>query len=256
MKTGLSSEANSTVWSDALGGDMHILIVEDEASIREPLVSYLSDNDLRIKESANAEEARKQLAAYTFDLIILDIMMPGEDGLSLCRYVRETSDTPIIMLTAKSEDIDRIIGLEVGADDYVSKPFNPRELLARIRAVLRRVRDAPLLKSVSGNPAYAFGDWVLKTGERLLVGVDGICVSLSTGEYDLLYAMVLRPHMVLSREQLLDLSRGRDADSFDRSVDNMISRLRRKIEADPKEPKLIKTIWGGGYSFAADVREI
>lgn len=237
-------------------GAEHILVVEDEASIRDPLVSYLSGNELRVKEAADSEEARRLLSAHRFDLIILDIMLPGEDGLSLTRFVRETISTPVILLTAKSEDVDRIVGLEIGADDYVTKPFNPRELLARIRAVLRRSCSAPLIASKSTNPTYSFGRWILKTGDQSLVGSDGVSVSLSTGEYNLLCAMVRRPRTVLTRDQLLDLSSGREANSFDRSIDNMISRLRRKIEVDPKKPQLIKTIWSGGYQLNADVREL
>ena len=256
MNFGLSESECDPFGSESLAGPAHILLVEDEKSIREPLSVYLADNGFRIKEAIDASAAREMMAAFQFHLVILDIMMPGEDGISLCRHIRETCNLPVIMLTAKSEDIDRIIGLEIGADDYVSKPFNPRELLARIRAVLRRTGEAPLVRSGAQNPAYAFGDWVLKTSERSLVGVDGVAVSLSSGEFDLLHAMVLRPHMVLSRDQLLDLSRGRDAESLDRSIDNMISRLRRKIEIDPKDPKIIKTIWGGGYSLIADVREL
>ncbi|TDF35842.1 response regulator [Alteromonadaceae bacterium M269] len=234
----------------------HILIVEDEESIREPLASYLSDNDYRVKEAGNAEEARKLMSVYHFNLVILDIMMPGENGISLCRHIRETYNTPTIMLTAKTEEVDRIVGLEVGADDYVSKPFSPRELLARMHAVLRRVHEAPKVGIDSQNANYSFGDWVLKTAEQVLVDAEGINISLSTGEYNLLLAMVNRPNRVLSREQLLDLSQGRDAEHFDRSIDNMISRLRRKVELDPKKPKIIKTVWGGGYSFNSDVRQI
>ncbi len=234
----------------------HVLIVEDEESIREPLATYLSENSYRIREASDAAEARKLLAVYHFNLVILDIMMPGENGISLCRHVRETYNTPIIMLTAKSEEIDRIVGLEVGADDYVTKPFSPRELLARMHAVLRRAQEAPMVRSDAQNPNFSFGDWVLKTAEQVLVDTDGVNISLSTGEYNLLHAMVTRPHRVLSREQLLDLSQGRDADNFDRSIDNMISRLRRKVEADPKKPRVIKTVWGGGYSFNSDVREV
>ena len=256
MQTEISTTTGVYERSDELAEASHILIVEDESSIREPLARYLTDNGLRTKEAADASEARRLLAAHQFDLVILDIMMPGEDGLSLCRFVRERYGMPIIMLTAKAEDIDRIIGLEIGADDYVTKPFNPRLLLARIRAVMRRVTEAPLVRAESMTPAYAFGDWVLKTDERTLTDADGVAVSLSTGEFNLLHAMVVRPHKVLTREQLLDLSRGRDADPFDRSVDNMISRLRRKIEPDPKKPTLIKTVWGDGYSFNADVREL
>ncbi len=233
-----------------------LLIVEDEASIREPLVSYFERNQFRVKEAKGAAEARTLLTAHAFDLVISDIMMPGEDGLSLCRHIRSTSNLPVILLTAKSEELDRILGLEVGADDYVVKPFSPRELLARVKAVLRRANSLPPRQAAPDTERYAFGDWVLKTGERELVGADGLNVPLSTGEYALLLVLVERPRLVLTRDQLLDLTQGREAGVFDRSIDNQISRLRRKIEDDPKAPKYIKTVWGGGYSFAAEVRKL
>ena len=233
-----------------------LLIVEDEASIREPLVKYFENNQFRVKAAANAAEARALLAAHVFDLVISDIMMPGEDGLSLCRHIRATSNLPVILLTARTEELDRILGLEVGADDYVTKPFSPRELFARVKAVIRRTQSLPPKQVSPETAAYAFGDWVLKTGERELVGPDGLSVPLSSGEYTLLLVLVERPKLVLTRDQLLDLTQGREAGVFDRSIDNQISRLRRKIEDDPKTPKYIKTVWGGGYSFATDVRKL
>ncbi len=233
-----------------------LLIVEDEASIREPLVSYFETNKFRVKAAANAAQARTLLSAHAFDLAIVDIMMPGEDGLSLCRHIRDSSTLPVIMLTARAEEIDRILGLEVGADDYVTKPFSPRELLARVKAVIRRTNSLPPRQTPPETTSYAFGDWVLKTGERELVGADGLSVPLSSGEYALLLVMLERPRLVLSRDQLLDLTQGREASVFDRSIDNQISRLRRKIEDDPKTPKYIKTVWGGGYSFSAEVRKL
>ncbi|MDP8913500.1 MAG: winged helix-turn-helix domain-containing protein, partial [Pseudomonadota bacterium] len=187
---------------------------------------------------------------------ILDIMMPGEDGLSLCRHIRATSELPIILVTARTEDTDRIIGLEMGADDYVLKPFNPRELVARIRAVLRRAGSGDARQRAPESASYAFGEWVLKAGERTLVDREGLSVPLSTGEFNLLLALVTRPRQVLSRDQLLDLTRGREAAAFDRSIDNQVSRLRRKIESDPREPALIKTVWGGGYALATDVTRL
>ena len=234
----------------------NILIVEDEASIREPLVKYFENNQFRVKAVANAAEARALLAAHAFDLVISDIMMPGEDGLSLCRHIRSTSNLPVILLTARTEELDRILGLEVGADDYVLKPFSPRELLARVKAVVRRTNSLPPKQTSPETAAYAFGDWVLKTGERELVDADGLSVPLSSGEYTLLLTLVERPKLVLTRDQLLDLTQGREAGVFDRSIDNQISRLRRKIEEDPKTPKYIKTVWGGGYSFATEVRKL
>jgi two-component system OmpR family response regulator len=244
--------------ADVSGESMsqNILIVEDEASIREPLAKYFDSNGFRVRAAPNAAEARTLLSAHAFDLVIADIMMPGEDGLSLCRHIRATSNLPVILLTAKTEELDRILGLEVGADDYVTKPFSPRELLARVKAVLRRANSLPPKQSPPDTARYAFGDWVLKTGERELVGPDGLSVPLSTGEYALLLAMVERPKLVLTRDQLLDLTQGREAGVFDRSIDNQISRLRRKIEEDPRTPKYIKTVWGGGYTFAAEVRKL
>ena len=233
-----------------------LLIVEDEASIREPLVKYFEENQFRVKAASNAAEARALLTAHTFDLVISDIMMPGEDGLSLCRHIRSTSNLPVILLTARAEELDRILGLEVGADDYVVKPFSPRELLARVKAVVRRTNSLPPRQVSPETVAYAFGEWVLKTGERELVGPDGLTVPLSSGEYALLLVLVERPKLVLTRDQLLDLTQGREANLFDRSIDNQISRLRRKIEEDPKTPKYIKTVWGGGYSLASDVRKL
>jgi len=181
-------------------------------------------------------------------------MMPGDDGLTLCRELRGKSDMPVIMLTAMGEDIDRIIGLEVGADDYVAKPFNPRELLARIRAVMRRAGAAP--RSGEGEaPAsvLSFAGWSLDTGGRILTGPDGQPVELTSGEFDLLLALAERPQRVLSREQLLDLTRGRESSPFDRSIDVQVSRLRRKIEPDPARPELIKTVRSGGYMFTPTV---
>lgn len=233
-----------------------LLIVEDEASIREPLVKYFENNQFRVKAAPNASEARALLAAHAFDLVIADIMMPGEDGLSLCRHIRSTGNLPVILLTARAEELDRILGLEVGADDYVVKPFSPRELLARVKAVIRRANSLPPKQAPPETASYAFGDWVLKTGERELVGADGLTVPLSSGEYALLLVLVERPKLVLTRDQLLDLTQGREAGVFDRSIDNQISRLRRKIEEDPKTPRYIKTVWGGGYSFAAEVRKL
>jgi two-component system, OmpR family, response regulator len=232
----------------------HILLVDDEREIREPLASYLSRNGVRVTKAENAAAARQLLSAYAIDLVLLDIMMPGEDGLALAGFIRATTSIPIILLTAKAEEMDRVVGLEIGADDYVTKPFSPRELLARIKAVLRRAGES----RVRGPDAdtYGFGPWLLKSGERELVGEDNVAIPLSTGEYNLLHAFVTHPRRVLSRDQLLDLSQGRELAAFERSIDNHISRLRRKIEADPASPRLIKTVWGGGYMLAAEVRKL
>lgn len=234
----------------------HILVVDDEREIREPLAKYLAKNGMRASLAANASDARRELKTSAIDMVVLDIMMPGEDGLSLCRHLRETADIPVILLTAMAEDTDRVVGLEIGADDYLTKPFNPRELLARIRAVLRRANAVPRPREADAGERLKFGGWVLDVGRRELVGGDGVAAPLSTAEFKLLAAFLRRPGIVLSREQLLDLTSGRGADVFDRTIDNQVSRLRRKIEADPKNPALIKTVWGGGYMLATSVEEV
>ena len=234
----------------------HLLLVDDERSIREPLAQYLTKQGFRVTQVGDAEAARTRLSAYSIDLVVLDIMMPGEDGLSLCRHIRATSEVPVILLTAKSEETDRIVGLEMGADDYVVKPFSPRELAARIKVVLRRMQAGGTRLSAPETGSYAFSGWVLKTGERALVDRDGVSVPLSTGEYSLLLALVMRPRAVLTRDQLLDLTQGREAAAFDRAIDNQVSRLRKKIEPDAKNPTLIKTVWGGGYTLASDVTKL
>ncbi len=230
----------------------HILVVDDHRDIRDLLARFLAKHGLRASVAENAAAARKALAAADVDLVVLDIMMPGEDGLSLTRYLRESTEIPIILLTAMGEETDRIVGLEVGADDYVAKPFNPRELLARIKAVLRRAQTLPR-PSASEKGRLAFDRWILDLGRRELVDEKGVAVPLSSGEFRLLAALVERPGMVLTRDQLLDLTRGRSAQPFDRSIDNQVSRLRKKIERDPRTPALIKTAWGDGYSFAGEV---
>ncbi len=231
----------------------HILVVDDHAQIREPLAKYLGKQGLRVTMADGAAQARKALAGNAIDLVVLDVMMPGEDGLSLCRHLRATGDTPVILLTAMAEETDRVVGLEMGADDYVVKPFNPRELLARIKAVLRRTTALPRDHAGLKSGAVRFDRWTLEVDRRELVNDSGVAVPLSTAEFQLLSAMLERPRVVLSRDQLLDLTRGRDARAFDRSIDNQISRLRKKIESDPKDPQLIKTVWGGGYMLATDV---
>jgi two-component system, OmpR family, response regulator len=230
----------------------HILVVDDQRDIRDLLARYLAKHGFRASVAESADAARRVLRAANIDLIVLDIMMPGEDDLSLTRSVRESYDLPVILLTAMGEETDRIVGLEVGADDYLPKPFNPRELLARIRAVLRRVQTLPRSRAPEKGQ-LCFDRWRLDLSRRELLDEKGVIVPLSSGEYRLLLALIERPGMVLSRDQLLDLTRGRSAQPFDRSIDNQISRLRRKIERDPKNPALIKTAWGDGYSFAAEV---
>ncbi|MBW4329402.1 response regulator [Stakelama sp. CBK3Z-3] len=234
----------------------HLLLVDDERSIREPLAQYLTKQGFRVTQAGDAASARDRLNAYAIDLVILDIMMPGEDGLSLCRHIRATSEVPVILLTAKTEETDRIVGLEIGADDYVTKPFSPRELAARIKVVLRRLDAGGTRQSAPDSGAFSFAGWVLKTGERALIDREGVTVALSTGEYNLLHALVTRPRQVLTRDQLLDLTQGREAAAFDRAIDNQVSRLRKKIEPDPKNPTIIKTVWGGGYTLSAEVTRL
>jgi two-component system OmpR family response regulator len=222
--------------------DPHILVVDDHRDIRESLAQFLRKNGRRATAVADAEAARKAIKDSRVDLVILDIMMPGEDGLSLCRWLREGERLPVILLSARAEDIDRIVGLEVGADDYVVKPFNPRELLARIDAVLRRTYALPPHSETPSGETIRFDRWTLKLAERELVDDAGASHELSTGEYRLLLTFLQRPKVVLSRDQLLDLAFDRGSEVFDRAVDTQVSRLRRKIEVDPSAPKLIKTV--------------
>ena len=233
----------------------HLLIVDDDREIRDLLARFLRKHGFRIQTAADGREMFAALGAGRFDLIVLDLMLPGEDGLSLCRRVRANSALPIVMLTAVGEDTDRIVGLELGADDYLSKPFNPRELLARIRAVLRRATETRRQTDDGRARRFEFQDWTLDADRRTLHAPDGAPADLTAGEYGLLLAFVEHPGRVLTRDQLLDLTRGREAGPFDRSVDIQVSRLRRKIEDDPKRPALIKTVRSGGYVFAGTVRE-
>jgi len=231
----------------------HILVVDDHRDIRDLVGKYLAKHGLRVTVAEGGVAMRRALKASAVDLVVLDIMMPGEDGLSLCRHLRETTQLPVILLTAMAEDTDRVVGLEIGADDYLTKPFNPRELLARIKAVLRRTQSLPPQRRAAGSERLRFDRWTFDPNRREVIDRDGAAVPLSTAEARLLATFLDHPHMVLSRDQLLDLTQGRAAKVFDRSIDNQVSRLRRKIEADPKAPALIKTVWGGGYSFAAKV---
>jgi two-component system, OmpR family, response regulator len=234
----------------------HILIVDDHHEIRDLVSRILSKEGYRVSLAADGRAMRKVLADSRIDLILLDLMLPGEDGLSLCRGLRAESSIPIIMLTAKGEEVDRVIGLEMGADDYLPKPFGSRELLARIKAVLRRSHMAPTADEPQHKAKrYLFDRWILDADVRELLRDDGVTMALSTGEYDLLFALVERPHRMLSRDQLLDLARGRAAVPLDRSIDTQVSRLRKKLELDPGNPKIIKTVWGGGYVFASDVSQ-
>jgi two-component system OmpR family response regulator len=230
----------------------HVLVVEDARDIREPLARFLREHGYRTTTAAEAAAARRAMKSSAIDLVVLDINMPGEDGLSLCRSIRDTSNVPVILLTARGEEVDRIIGLEMGADDYMPKPFSPRELVARIAAVLRRTHALPPRQLPPEAGRVRFGDWVLDTGQLELIGSDGMATPLSSGEFRLLQALLERPKIALTRNQLLDLTKGKDAELYDRSVDNHISRLRKKLEPDPKNPRYIKTVWGGGYMFAVD----
>lgn len=239
-----------------------ILIVDDNCEIRESIYEYLYGNELSCDTAKDSIEARKKLSINNYELIILDIMMPGEDGLSLCRYIYENYKIPVILLTAKGDDTDKIIGLEVGADDYLSKPFNPRELLARVKAILRR--ESILKQNINSEnhyqqtryenrKFYKFGDWFLNIDQQEIFKNNEDPLELSTGEAKLLLAFLDNPKKILTRDQLLDIVSNRSLVAYDRSIDNQISRLRKKIEDDPKKPKYIKTVWGGGYSFGAVV---
>lgn len=232
----------------------HILIVDDHREIRDAVTRYLERNGFRATAAKDAIEMDAILANGEFDLIVLDVMMPGEDGISVCRRLSVASAIPILMLTALSEDMDRIVGLEIGADDYLTKPFNPRELLARIKAILRRAsRIESTAGTLTGEQVH-FAGWTLDTDLRKLTGYQGRTVDLTAAEFKLLTILLERPRVILSRDQLLDLTAGRSAKVFDRAIDNQISRLRRKIEIDPARPEIITTIRGGGYCLAVDVR--
>jgi two-component system OmpR family response regulator len=233
----------------------HIAVVDDHREIRELVKKYLVLQGYRVTTAENGHALRRLVDTGAPDLIVLDIMMPGEDGLTLCRELRARSGPaiPIIFLTAKADETDRVIGLELGADDYLVKPFSSRELLARIKAVLRRVNSLPPQRATRRAGSMRFDRWVLSLGRRELQGDDGVGIPLSTAEFRLLKVFIEHPGMILSRDQLLDLTVGREAEPFDRSIDNQISRLRRKVEVDPKNPLIIQTHRGGGYSFMPEV---
>jgi len=234
----------------------HILIVDDHREIRDLVSRTLAKEGFRVSTAGDGRMMRKVLADSHIDLIVLDLMLPGEDGLALCRVLRTESNIPIIMLTAKGDEVDRVIGLEMGADDYLPKPFGSRELISRIKAVLRRSRMPATDDEHRPKPKrYRFDRWSFDVETRDLFRDDGVVVPLSTGEHDLLLALVERPQRTLNRDQLLDLARRRTATAFDRSVDTQVSRLRKKIERDPSDPKIIKTVWGGGYVFTPTVRQ-
>lgn len=234
----------------------HILIVDDHREIRDAVRSYLERNGFRATTARDASEMNDKMRAGQFDLIVLDVMMPGEDGISVCRRLSAEGSVPILMLTALGEETDRIVGLEVGADDYLPKPFNPRELLARIRAILRRSERHPKIAGAPTGEKLRFAGWTLDTDTRRLIADDGREESLTTADFRILTTLLARPRFVMSREQLLDATTGRAASVFDRTIDNQISRLRRKIEHDPAAPEIIVTVRGGGYSLAVDVEHL
>jgi two-component system, OmpR family, response regulator len=230
----------------------HILVIDDDREIRDLLARYLERQHFRVTAVRDAREARRVWPTTTFQMVVLDLMLPGEGGLEFARWLRAESDIPLLMLTALGEENDRIIGLELGADDYLTKPFNPRELLARMRAVLRRTSEAGESRE-SASKTLHFGGWTLESARRRLLNPDGAEVPLTGGEYDLLVALLDRANKVLTRDMLLDLLRGRQAGPFDRAIDVAISRLRRKLEDDGRHAQLIKTVRGGGYVLAAEV---
>jgi two-component system OmpR family response regulator len=231
----------------------HILVVDDDREIRDLLARFLERHRLRVTAARDGREARRAWANGHYQLVVLDLMLPGEGGLELARWFRSEGSVPIIMLTAMGDEADRIIGLELGADDYVAKPFNPRELLARIRAVLRRTGEAAEQRADRTARALRFAGWTLEPARRRLLNPEGVEVALTGGEYDLLLALVERSNRVLTRDMLLDLLRGRQAGPFDRAIDVAVSRLRRKLEDDGRHAQLIKTVRGGGYVLAANV---
>ena len=231
----------------------HILVVDDDAEIRGLLGEYLRKNGCRATVVAEGKAMWTALARGKVDLIVLDLMLPGEDGLTLCRKLRADSDTPVIMLTARGEETDRIVGLEIGADDYLAKPFSARELLARIKSVLRRTRSLPRNLRAEEARAIAFAGWRLDTVARHLISPDGVLTSLSGAEFRMLRIFLGHPNHVLSRDRLMVLTHGREAEPFDRSIDNQVSRLRHRLGDDPADPKIIKTVRGEGYVLAVPV---
>jgi len=235
----------------------HVLALDDDASIRQIVTEYLSENELRVTAVASGKELLAVMAKETIDLVVLDLRLHGEDGMQIARRLREQSSIPILMLTGRADEADRVMGLELGADDYLTKPFSPRELLARIRALLRRANaQASVADEIAKVRAFRFGNWELNVGLRKLKSPEGKGVELTNGEFSLLTAFLSSPQRVLTRDQLLDLSRLHNAEVYDRSIDVQILRLRRKIEIDPAHPKFIITERGAGYVFASDVTPV
>jgi len=231
----------------------HLLVVDDDREIRVLLKRFLTKQGFRVTTAADGAEMSQVMADWKIDLLILDLMLPGKDGLSICRELRTTSRVPIVMLTVMGEENDRIAGFGGGADDYIAKPFHPHELLARVKAVLRRTNMVPPVASRGYGRVLLFDNWRLDVGLRCLTSTNGTLVDLSAAEFDLLAAFAEHPRQVLSRDQLLDLARGKVEIPFDRKIDMQVSRLRHKIEEDPKHPILIQTVRGGGYMFTAKV---
>ncbi len=231
----------------------HILVVDDDREIRDLLARFLKKHGFRVTTAVDGHEMMHALSNWSIDLVVLDLMLPGEDGLTLCRNLRAKSTIPIIMLTMINEETDRIIGLEMGADDYLSKPFNPRELLARMKAVLRRSQNMPETGASARSKVLHFAGWKLEIGRRRLESASGLLIDLSAGEFDLLVTLAEHPQQVLTRDQLLDFTHGRTEAPFDRSIDMQISRLRRKMEVGEGDHDLIKTVRGGGYMLTAAV---
>ena len=235
---------------------IRVLVVDDHVDIRTLLAEYLTKHGLQVHTAEGGEAMRAQFSKRRFDVVLLDLMMPGEDGITLCKQLRQNSNIPIIMLTAMGEETDKIIGIEIGADDYIAKPFNPRELAARIKAVLRRTalaQPVPRAPDQSEARIYKFADWQLDLDCARLIKPDGNDVELTAGEFSLLTVLVQAAPRVLSRDYLLDITVGREATPFDRAIDIQISRLRQKLEPNPKAPIFIKTIRGQGYSFSQTV---
>jgi two-component system, OmpR family, response regulator len=236
-----------------LGNEQHILMVEDDPEIARGTTRFLGQSGFRTSHAPDGRAMDRILKDAKIDLVLLDLMLPGEDGLSICRRLRASHNLPIIMLTAMGEEMDRVVGLELGADDYIAKPFSTRELLARIRAVLRRGNSNGQTTEVRGG-RLNFAGWMLDPAMRQLHNPDGVKVILTGAEFDLLVAFCERPRRVLNRDQLLDLTQGRAAGPFDRSIDTLVSRIRQKIEVDPKEPVFIQTVRLGGYMFTQEVK--
>jgi two-component system, OmpR family, response regulator len=238
----------------AMAGQDHILIVDDDAETRALLREYLHKQGYRVTTAADGRALRKAIDGGLPDLVVLDLMLPGDDGLVLCRDLRTHSNVPVIMLTARGEETDRIVGLEMGADDYLAKPFNPRELLARIKSVLRRARSLPGNLEPDASKGFRFAGWTLDVATRNLTAPDGVVVPLSGTEFKLLRVFLAHPNRVLSRDQLIELMISREAGPFDRAIDVQVSRLRQRLRDDAREPRIIKTVRGEGYVLAAQVK--